>query len=50
MTRRYREELSQRLAQLRRLALEPTDPRTREWLAQRIEDLELQLLQPRQAA
>jgi hypothetical protein len=50
MTRRYREELNQKLAQAHRLALEPTDPHTREWLAQRIEDLEFQLLQPRRAA
>jgi hypothetical protein len=50
MTRRYREDLNLKLAQIRRLALEPTDPHTREWLAQRIEDLEFQLLQPRQAA
>jgi hypothetical protein len=50
MTRRYREDLNRKLAQALRLALEPTDPLTREWLAQRIEDLELQLLQPRLAA
>jgi hypothetical protein len=50
MTRRYREDLNRKLAQVRRLALEPTDPLTRESLAQRIEDLEFQLMQPRQAA
>jgi hypothetical protein len=41
MTRR--EELNRKLAQARRLALEPTDPLTRERLAQLIEELEFQL-------
>lgn len=43
MTRRERKELEHKLAQARRLALEPTDPSTRERLAQLIEDLEFQL-------
>ena len=43
MTRTHREELNRRLAQARRLALEPTDPLTRERLAQLIEELEFQL-------
>jgi hypothetical protein len=43
MDRRQREELNRRLAQARRLALEPSDPLTRERLAQLIGDLELQL-------
>jgi hypothetical protein len=42
MTRWDREELNRKLAQARRLALEPTDPLTRERLAQLIEELELQ--------
>jgi hypothetical protein len=50
MTRREREELEHRLAQTRRLALEPTDPFTRERLAQLIEDLEFQLEAGRLAA
>jgi len=43
MMRRERKELEYKLAQTRRLAQEPTDPFTRERLAQVIEDLEFQL-------
>jgi hypothetical protein len=43
MTRSDREELNRKLAQANRLALEPSDPLTRERLAQLIEDLEFQL-------
>ncbi|HZC94549.1 MAG TPA: hypothetical protein VE267_00180 [Bradyrhizobium sp.] len=43
MMRRERKELEHKLAQTRRLAQEPTDPFTRERLAQLIEDLEFQL-------
>jgi hypothetical protein len=50
MTRRDREELDRKLAQARRLALEPNDPLTRERLAQLIEDLEFQLTDQRQVA
>jgi len=50
MTRRYREELNRKLVQARRLALEPSDPLTRERLAQLIEDLEFQLQDQRQVA
>jgi hypothetical protein len=50
MTRRERQELERKLAQTHRLALEPTDALTRERLAQRIEDLEFQLLAYRLAA
>jgi hypothetical protein len=50
MTRRYFEELNSKLAQARRLALEPTAPLTRERLAQLIEDLECQLQTPRKVA
>ena len=50
MTRRERQELERKLAQTHRLALEPTDALTRELLAQRIEDLEFQLLAYRLAA
>jgi hypothetical protein len=50
MTRRHREELDRKLAQARRLALEPTDPLTRERLAQLIEELEFQLQDRRQVA
>ena len=38
MTRRDREELNRKLAQARRLAQEPSDPLTRERLAQLIEE------------
>jgi hypothetical protein len=50
MDRRHREELNRRLEQARRLALEPSDPLTRERLAQLIEDLEFQLQDPRKVA
>jgi hypothetical protein len=50
MTRRDLAELNRKLAQARRLALEPTDPLTRERLAQLIEDLEFQLQTPRKVA
>jgi hypothetical protein len=50
MTRRDREELHRRLAQARRLALEPSDPLTRERLAQLIEDLEFRLQDQRKVA
>jgi hypothetical protein len=43
MDRRDREEFERRLAQARRLALEPSDPLTRERLAQLVEELEYQL-------
>ena len=43
MTRMRRVELERKLEQSRRLALEPTDPLTRERLAQIIEELEFQL-------
>jgi hypothetical protein len=43
MNRRDRGELERRLAQARRLALEPSDPLTRERLAQLVEELEYQL-------
>ena len=43
MTRANRRELERKLEQARRLAMEPTDPLTRERLAQLIEDLEFQL-------
>jgi hypothetical protein len=50
MNRWNREELERKLAQARRLALEPTDPLTTERLAQMIEDLEFQLLDWQKAA
>ena len=50
MMRRERKELERKLAQTRRLAQEPTDPFTRERLAQLIEDLEFQLEAGRLAA
>jgi hypothetical protein len=43
MTRISREGVEQKLAQARRLALEPHDPLTTERLAQMIEELELLL-------
>jgi hypothetical protein len=43
MTRRDREELNRKLVQARRLALEPSDPLTRERLAELIEELEFRL-------
>jgi hypothetical protein len=42
--------LERKLEQARRLALEPTDPLTRERLAQIIEDLEYQLQNQRKVA
>jgi hypothetical protein len=50
MSRRHREELDRKLAQARRLALEPTDPLTRERLADLIEELEFQLQDHRKVA
>jgi hypothetical protein len=50
MTRTDREEINRKLAQTRRLALEPSDPLTRERLAQLIEDLKFQLIEQRQVA
>jgi hypothetical protein len=50
MNRKYREELNRKLAQAYRLALEPTDPLTRERLAQSIEALEAQLHDQRKVA
>ena len=43
MTRMDRKALKRKLEQTRRLALEPTDPLSRERLAQTIEELEFQL-------
>jgi hypothetical protein len=42
--------LERKLEQVRRLALEPTDPQTRERLAQIIEELEFQLQDQRKVA
>jgi hypothetical protein len=50
MTRSDRQALERKLEQTRRLALEPTDPQTRETLAQKIEDLEFQLRDKRKVA
>ena len=50
MMRCERKKLEHILAQTRRLAQEPTDPFTRERLAQLIEDLEFQLETGRVAA
>jgi hypothetical protein len=50
MTRVRREVLKRKLEQTRRLALEPTDPLTRERLAQMIEELEFQLQDQRMVA
>ena len=50
MIRSDREELTTKLAQARRLALEPTDPLTRERIAQWIEELEFQLQGQRRVA
>ena len=50
MNRRHRDELDRKLSQARRLALEPTDPLTRERLAQMIEELEFQLEGQRKVA
>ena len=43
MTRMERQTLERELEQTRRLALEPTDPLTRERLSEMIEQLEFQL-------
>jgi hypothetical protein len=50
MTRISREQLERKLAQARRLALEPTDPLTRERLAEIIEELEFELQHQRKVA
>jgi hypothetical protein len=50
MTRTKRQELERKLAQAHRLALEPTDPLTRERLAQLVEELEFQLQDQRRVA
>jgi hypothetical protein len=50
MEMEQRAELHRRLAQARRLSLEPSDPLTRERLAQLIEDLEHQLQDQRKVA
>jgi hypothetical protein len=50
MTRAERRELDRKLEQARRLALEPTDPITRERLAELIEELEFQLKDQRKVA
>ena len=50
MTRTNRQALERKLEQARRLATEPTDPLTRERLAQMIEDLEFQLQDRRKVA
>jgi hypothetical protein len=50
MTSMRRVVLERKLAQARRLALEPTDPLTRERLAQIIEELEFKLEDQRKVA
>ena len=50
MIRMRRVVLERKLEQARRLALEPTDPLTRERLAQIIEELEFQLQDQRKVA
>jgi hypothetical protein len=50
MTRANRRELERRLEQARRLAMEPTDPLTRERLAQLVEELEFHLHHQRKVA
>jgi len=50
MTRIDRRLLERKLEQTRRLALEPTDPVTRERLAQMIEELEVRLRDMRKVA
>ncbi len=50
MTRANRRELERKLEQARRLAMEPTDPLTRERLAQLVEELEFQLGDPLKVA
>jgi TATA-binding protein-associated factor Taf7 len=50
MTRTKRQELERKLEQAHRLALEPTDPLTRERLVQLVEELEFQLKYQRKVA
>jgi len=50
MIRMRRVVLERKLEQVRKLALEPTDPLTRERLAQIIEELEFQLEDQRKVA
>jgi hypothetical protein len=50
MNRMKRQELERKLGQVYRLALEPSDPLTRERLAQLIEELEFQLQDQRKVA
>jgi len=50
MTLAHYRELERKLEQARRLAMEPTDPLTRERLAQLIEELEFQLRDQRKVA
>jgi hypothetical protein len=50
MDHRQRAELDRRLAQARRLSLEPHDPLTRERLAQLSQEFELQLQDQRWVA
>jgi TATA-binding protein-associated factor Taf7 len=50
MMRMDRRALERKLEQTRRVALEPTDPLTRERLAQMIEELEFQLQDKRKLA
>jgi hypothetical protein len=50
MTRKDRQALERKLEQIRKLALEPADPLTRERLAQMIEALEFQLDDQRKVA
>jgi hypothetical protein len=50
MTRTNRQALERKLEQTHRLALEPTDPLTRERLAQLVEELEFQLRDQRKVA
>jgi hypothetical protein len=48
--RTTRKELERKLEQVRRLAMEPTDPITLERLAQLVEELEFQLQDQRKVA
>jgi hypothetical protein len=50
MARTNRRELERKLEQARRLAAEPTDPLTRERLAELVEELEFQLQEQRKVA
>jgi TATA-binding protein-associated factor Taf7 len=50
MMRMDRQALERKLEHTRRIALEPTDPLTRERLAQMIEELEFQLQDKRKTA